>query len=134
MSRFSLELPALYADHHVLEVRRVLNELPGVQSVYASSGFKVVEVDYDPDVLSPDAIETALGEAGYLGKLTATEERQATPFGAEGEKPFYRRSIVQQGTGSSVSFAQVVPSSGQSLWPCPGMGVLRNGSEEAEDG
>jgi len=30
MEVLSLELPAMYGDHHVVEVRRLLFELPGV--------------------------------------------------------------------------------------------------------
>jgi len=32
-----IELPALFGDHHVTEVRRILNEIQGVKDVYASS-------------------------------------------------------------------------------------------------
>jgi len=38
-----LELPAMYGDHHVTEVRHILLGLDGVKDVYASSGFRVVE-------------------------------------------------------------------------------------------
>ena len=33
-------LAALYADHHVIEVRRILLEVPGVDTVDASSAFR----------------------------------------------------------------------------------------------
>jgi hypothetical protein len=36
VENLTLELPALYADHHVLEVRRILQEMPGISEVYAS--------------------------------------------------------------------------------------------------
>ena len=47
MASFSLELPSMYGDHHVIEVRRILLDLDGVTDVYASSGFRVVEVEYN---------------------------------------------------------------------------------------
>ena len=59
----------MYGDHHVIEVRRLLLELPGVQDVYASSAFQVVEVTYDPAQLDAGAITARLDEAGYLGDL-----------------------------------------------------------------
>ena len=44
MKKISLDLPTLFGDHHVTEVRRLLLELPGVAEVYASSSFQIVEV------------------------------------------------------------------------------------------
>ena len=41
MKTLSLELPAMYGDHHVIEVRRILLEIDGVKDVYASSSFQV---------------------------------------------------------------------------------------------
>ena len=35
MEVLTLELPAMYGDHHVVEVRRILLEIPGVDNVYA---------------------------------------------------------------------------------------------------
>ena len=48
MEKKSFKLPAMYADHHVVEVRRILLEMPGVQDVYASSAFQVADVTFDP--------------------------------------------------------------------------------------
>jgi copper chaperone CopZ len=47
METKTFDAPALYADHHVTEVRRILLELEGVTDVYASSAFQTVEVTYD---------------------------------------------------------------------------------------
>ena len=47
MASFSLELPSMYGDHHVSEVRRILLEMEGVSEVYASSAFRAVEVEYN---------------------------------------------------------------------------------------
>ncbi len=55
MEKYTLDLPTMYGDHHVLEVRRILLEIPGIQDVYASSAFRAVEVTYDPaEVISGD--------------------------------------------------------------------------------
>ena len=40
MEVFNIDLPAMYGDHHVVEVRRILMDIPGVEDVYASSGFR----------------------------------------------------------------------------------------------
>jgi hypothetical protein len=47
VENLTLELPALYADHHVLEVRRILQEMPGISEVYASSAYQMVDVRFD---------------------------------------------------------------------------------------
>jgi copper chaperone CopZ len=63
----TFDTPALYGDHHVMEVRRILLEVPGVEDVYASSGFRIVEVTFDDEKISEAEISQKLGEAGYLG-------------------------------------------------------------------
>ena len=65
MAKVVLEVPTLWADHHVLKVRDVLTNLEGVDGVYASSGWKQVLVNYDAAKTNPAVIEKALAEAGY---------------------------------------------------------------------
>jgi len=65
MEKVVLDLPALWADHHVQAVREVLAGLDGVEDVYASSGWKQALVSYDPGKIKPATIEEALAEAGY---------------------------------------------------------------------
>lgn len=65
MSKVVLEVPTLWADHHVLKLRDALVNLGGVDGVYASSGWKQVLVNYDAAKTNPAAIEKALAEAGY---------------------------------------------------------------------
>jgi len=65
MEKVVLEVPTLWADHHVLKVRDVLTNLEGVDGVYASSGWKQVLVNYDAAEINPAVIEKALAEAGY---------------------------------------------------------------------
>jgi copper chaperone CopZ len=82
----------MFGDHHVMEVRRLLLEMPGVEDVYASSCFQVVEVQYDETSLKPEEIEVKLGEAGYLGEMPMPAET-GVPVGQEGgDKPFYRHT------------------------------------------
>ncbi len=65
MERVVYVVPRLYADHHVLSVRELLANLPGVQDVYASSAFKRVAVSFDPTATTAAAIAGALQGAGY---------------------------------------------------------------------
>ncbi len=65
MEKLQLNVPDLWADHHVLKVRAVLTALPGVQDVIASSAFRMVALSYDPALISPGAIMAELEDAGY---------------------------------------------------------------------
>lgn len=65
MEKVVLDVPALWADHHVLRVRDALIPREGVESVYASSAWKQVLVQYDESKIDRAAIERTLVEAGY---------------------------------------------------------------------
>jgi copper chaperone CopZ len=67
MKTVVFEVPTMYGDHHVLEVRRLLLQMDGVVDVYASSGFQIVEVTFDENQQTPAALEACLSAAGYLG-------------------------------------------------------------------
>lgn len=134
MKRFTVDLPTMYGDHHVTEVRRLIYELPGVTDVYASSSFQVVEVQYDESTLDPDTIKAKLEEAGYLGELTVPVERGATDQRQNGNRPFFRHTAAYPQTGQDVSFAQQIPSAARPLWPCPGMGPITNIEKERDNG
>ncbi len=129
MEKLSLDLPAMFADHHVVEVRHILLEMAGVKDVYASSGFQVVEVDYDPSELKAEEIEAALDEAGYLGELFTPAETGEAAYGSGGET-FFRHSAAYEQTGKTVGFTQRVEYSGRPLWHCPGMGPVQGMDEE----
>lgn len=133
MKTTTFELPAMYGDHHVLEVRRLLLGTEGVTDVYASSAFRSVEVQYDDSIVSPDALEQQLDQAGYLGELpvpveTGIEERDENGAGA-----YFRHTVAHEKTTQVVSFVQSVPYAGRPLWPCPGMGPLTAAPVEEEE-
>jgi len=132
MNTFTIELPTLYGDHHVIEVRRLLFEIPGVDDVYASSSFQVVEVSYDPAKVSPELITNKLDEAGYLGELMTPAESGQAEYGRGNGNTFFRHTSVYENTRQTVSFAQTVSYSGRPLWPCPGMGSIRSKELEEE--
>jgi copper chaperone CopZ len=122
----------MYADHHVVEVRRVLLELPGVEDVYASSGFQEVEVTFDPAKLTPDTIHSRLKEAGYQGELPTPVEAGAATYLEKGDRSFFRHTTVYENVRQTVSFAQNVSYHGRPLWPCPGMGPIQTKALEEE--
>jgi copper chaperone CopZ len=126
----TLDLPTMYGDHHVVEVRRLLSELPGISDVYASSSFQVVELQFDRNQVTPETITAKLEEAGYLGDLAIPVERGAKPLAEADEKPFFRHTAALAQVQEVVGFAQQVPYSGRPLWPCPGMGTLARTDEE----
>ena len=131
MQKVNYDIPALYGDHHVIEIRRILLELPGVVDVYASSAFQVVEVTYDPEKINDLQIAMKLDEAGYLGEWTVPIEAGATAYhAAAGLKPYFRHTAAYEQTHLVVSFAQNVSYLGRPLWPCPGMGVISKPMEE----
>lgn len=125
MEKFTIELPSLYGDHHVIEVRRLLFDLNGVQDVYASSAFHLVEVTYDPATLDEQTVRSELEKAGYLGDFAFPEEKGAAPYQNAGEPSFFRHTAIYDNTRKTVSFAQQVKDTGRPLWPCPGMGPLK---------
>jgi len=133
MEKALFELPAMYGDHHVMEVRRVLSALPGVEAIYASSAFHVVEVTYDEMKLSVDEIEAQLEETGYLGDLSVPLEA-GTAAGENGRSVLFRHTAAHEAAGPGVSFTQTVSYTGRPLWPCPGIGVIRGREEESIDG
>lgn len=129
MSKMTLELPTMYADHHVVEVRRILAELSGVESVVASSALRLVEVTYDPAQVNELQIQMALDEAGYLGEWNLPMELEPATQG-EARENYFRHTEIYEKSRQVVRFAQNIQSPGRPLWPCPGMGVIRTIEEE----
>ncbi len=132
MQTTAFEVPALYGDHHVSEVRRILIELPGVKEVYASSAFQVIEVTFDPKKITKDKISACLEESGYLGGLPFQIESGIAVEKKNGDGDF-RSTANYETVKKTVSFAQRVNYQGRPLWPCPGMGPIKEKNDLAED-
>jgi len=69
MEKIIIDVPSMYADHHVLVVRKLLGKLGGVHDVYASSAFKQVLVQYDPAAVQAETITSVLTDAGYTQEV-----------------------------------------------------------------
>jgi copper chaperone CopZ len=124
------EVPALYADHHVTEVRKILLGLEGVTNVYASSAFQVVEVTYDENKVNDLEIAVKLDDAGYLGEWSLPIETGTAAQTTQGQNPYFRHSTTYETTKQTVSFGQKVSYQGRPLWHCPGIGAVRMDEEE----
>jgi copper chaperone CopZ len=130
MKTISIEVPAMYGDHHVTEVRRILLELPGVEDLYASSTFHLVEVQFDESKTGEAQIRAALDERGYLDALPMPAEAGvAAHLKADQSQTFFRHTQVFETMRETVGFQQVVRQSGKPLWNCPGFGVIKNKME-----
>lgn len=134
MSKASINVPAMYGDHHVLEVRHILLPLPGVEDVYASSCFQTVEVTFDPAKTNIDEITSKLDEAGYLEPLSVPAET-GTAVSQEAKRngnTFFRHTIAFEQTKNVVGFTQEVKHTQRALWPCPGVGIIKAANLEKE--
>lgn len=92
MAKVTLDVPTLWADHHVLKVREALLSLDGVNDVYASSAWKQVLVTYDNKKVKKADIEKALTNAGYpagtgeMGVIVQPSEIRRDPQWADGAR------------------------------------------------
>jgi copper chaperone CopZ len=124
MKTLTLDLPAMYGDHHVIDVRRLLLEMPGIDNVYASSSFRVLEVTYDDKKVTEDKVKAVLDAAGYTGKLPIETESNVAASESTDNPQFFRHTTLYEDTLKTIGFAQNVSYQGRPLWPCPGMGPL----------
>lgn len=129
METKTFDAPALYGDHHVTEVRRILMALEGVVEVYASSAFQTIEVAYDEAKTNDRQIAMKLEEAGYLGEWSPPIETNVAPQENGAGKSFFRHTATYETVKQTVSFAQNVGHQGRPLWQCPGIGVVKMDEE-----
>jgi len=132
MASLSLEVPSMYGDHHVLEVRRILLEAEGVSEVYASSGFQIVEVEYNSKKITKAKIIELLEEAGYVGDLEIPLEPSIPVTEREGDK-YFRNTTYSEQTQNVIGFKQEVGYQGRSEWPVPGFGILKVDKKQTEE-
>ncbi len=124
MATLSLDLPSMYGDHHVTEVRRILLGLDGVSEVYASSAFRAIEVEYNSKKTPKKDLIAALENAGYTSDFEIPEE-SSTPANEQRDAAYFRHTEASEQTGNTVSFEQTVKVQRSPLWPCPGMGPVK---------
>ena len=121
MKTVTFTLPMMFGDHHVVAVHELLRALPGINQVYASSAFHIVEVVYDETKTTEKEIHAALVKSGYLDEIDVPTE--LTDDGDEEKNGlFFRHTKTFPQTQNVISFAQDTPSPKRPLWPCPGIG------------
>jgi copper chaperone CopZ len=115
MEKLGLNIPAMYGDHHVLAVRKLLEALPGVESVYASSAFKHVTVTFDPAKANQAQIEQVLADNGYPRDVEI-QTPEWKPVRQEGP-----RFVIASGLAQITSFTvPAMPLGNEGPRPCPG--------------
>lgn len=75
-----LPVPSMYADHHVVAVRKALSALSGVEDIQASAAFKQVTVKHAKNV-TKKALTQALEKAGYPVKEEEPVEEEPSHLG-----------------------------------------------------
>ena len=74
MEVFAVTVPSMWADHHVLAVRKALTGIKGVEQVDASALERSVRVSFDAAATDAKSIAAKLAEAGYdTGDAAASE-------------------------------------------------------------
>ena len=128
METITIDLPKMYGDHHVTDVRRILLAMPGVEDVYASSAFRVARARIEPAKISEADLRAKLEEAGYLGDQPIETEAWKTGTPADVvDNPFRHTAALENVKG--VAFGQKVEEVGRALWPCPGLGAIEKMDE-----
>ena len=125
MIKVLFETPSLYADHHVIEIRRVLLAQRGVLEVYASSYFRMVEVSYDPEQIDAGSISHCLEVSGYLDQLPVANEKGGYSHNPDEKATSFRKTRNNEQVSTAIAFKQDVLQEPRSGWPCPGMGLLK---------
>jgi copper chaperone CopZ len=115
MESKTLTIPTLYGDHHATAVKKILDEMEGVKSVFIATAFRQVHVEFDPKKVKAAEIETALADHGYSEDAPELAYPQAI-----GDRKT-RHTAAYSGTGNTLSFGEAPPTfEGRPLWPCPG--------------
>jgi copper chaperone CopZ len=65
MVELVLEVPGMWADHHVIAVREVLQREDGLTVTAASARDATVRIEYDPERADLKHVVTVLEAAGY---------------------------------------------------------------------
>lgn len=111
MERWSVTLPAMYADHHVTGVRRALLALEGVTEVVCSAAARRVSLAYDPSRQDPAGIEAVLAGLGYHAGQSEPSLAEASPLPTR----------LTAAPAGATAFLHSSPAwQGRPLWPCPG--------------
>jgi copper chaperone CopZ len=65
MKQTIINVPGMWADHHVLRLREALLGTKGVSEVIASAARRTVAVRFDESAISDEGVREAVAAAGY---------------------------------------------------------------------
>ena len=117
----SISLPAMFGDHHVVQVRQIVMALPGVKEVRASASRRKISVTFNPAQLSLEALCAALAQGGF-----APGVQPAEAHGAGGSLP-----IVAAADQVDIREAKYSPP--PAFGVCPGLETRYVGSDHPAD-
>jgi len=121
MENLILTIPALYGDHHTLEIRSILGGLRGVTVTLVSPALHQVVLRYEPSEIAREAIEQTLAGRGY--PVGSPE----TAYPVSRAERATRHSAAYSGTGEALAFSESAPQwLNRPLWPCPGLEPMRS--------
>jgi hypothetical protein len=69
----SISLPAMFGDHHVVQVRQIVAALPGVVAIRASASKHKLSVTFSRGQLTVEALRAALAQGGFAPGLAPAE-------------------------------------------------------------
>jgi copper chaperone CopZ len=130
MKKITFETPMLFGDHHVVELRNLILQVKGVSDVYASSSFRVVEIEYDESQVTVEQLQKVVEENGYAHELVLPVEIGVSNELEENPKPYFRTTAERVTAKATMGFSQKVAQSGPPAWPSPGMGTIKISSEK----
>jgi copper chaperone CopZ len=126
MKKITFQTPMLFADHHVVEVRNIISAVAGVNDVYASSGFRMIEIEFDESQITPEKLQSALEASGYSSELVLPVEIGVSNEEDDNPKPYFRTTAEYVTAKATIGFSQKVKSqSGPPIWPVPGMEPIK---------
>ena len=126
METWSIPLPNMYGDHHAAELHTLLGALPGVAQVNASSAWQLLQVEYDPARVTPEALKQVLLERGY-----ALDQAPLPPVSARSRTGAPTDYTVAPGLVEQ--FAEKVPAWSGPVLACPGFEIRQPGDVHPAD-
>ena len=73
----SISLPALFGDHHVVQVRQIVTALPGVKAMRASASRRKITLTFNKAQVTLEAICAALAQGGFAPGAAPAEALSA---------------------------------------------------------
>jgi hypothetical protein len=123
----SISLPAMYGDHHVVQVRQIVAALPGVKDIRASASRRKLSVTFDRAQLTVEALGAALAQGGYAPGATSA------PGAAPAEATSAGENLPIVAASDQVDVREAKYSPPPAFGVCPGLETRYVGSDHPAD-